>query len=160
VSGPCALGVDPGGTSGLFLGAWAGPGERKPFLWRAWQCDMAAAPELLNWILSQYTQVGTLGIEAFDARERSRKMRGFSASTMRKLVAELEAVASGSPGVRVATRPPSLVKPWATDKRLAAAGLIEATSGMPAHARDGARHMLYAARHDCGLADPLSRARD
>ena len=46
------------------------------------------------------------------------------------------------------------VKPWASDVRLAAAGLIAPTSGMR-HARDAARHALFCAVRDCGLTDPL-----
>lgn len=47
------------------------------------------------------------------------------------------------------------VKPWATDKRLHAAGLLDPTTGMR-HARDGARHALFCAVKDYGLPDPLS----
>lgn len=47
------------------------------------------------------------------------------------------------------------VKPWAVDKRLLAAGLLDATAGMR-HARDAGRHALFAAVRDCGLPDPLS----
>ena len=50
------------------------------------------------------------------------------------------------------------VKPWATDKRLHTAGLLDLTAGMR-HARDAARHALYSAVRDYGLPDPLSRAR-
>jgi len=47
------------------------------------------------------------------------------------------------------------VKPWATDARLEVAGLLAPTKGMR-HARDAARHALFAAVKDCGLPDPLS----
>jgi hypothetical protein len=47
------------------------------------------------------------------------------------------------------------VKPWATDLRLDTAGLLEPTKGMR-HARDGARHALYAACKLGILPDPLS----
>ena len=56
---------------------------------------------------------------------------------------------------RVVARSASQVKPWATDARLEAAGLLEATKGMR-HARDAARHALFAAVKDGGLPDPLS----
>jgi hypothetical protein len=52
--------------------------------------------------------------------------------------------------------PAGHVKPWATDVRLNAAGLLEATKGMR-HARDAARHALFTAVRDCGLPDPLSK---
>lgn len=47
------------------------------------------------------------------------------------------------------------VKPWATDVRLDAAGLLAPTTGMR-HARDAARHALFAACKTYGLPDPLS----
>lgn len=61
----------------------------------------------------------------------------------------------------VIIRTASQVKPWATDRRLAelrtgGQNLIEATKGMR-HARDAARHALYAAVHDGGIPDPLSK---
>lgn len=57
---------------------------------------------------------------------------------------------------RMAVRSASQVKPWATDARLDAAGLSAATKGMR-HARDAARHALYAAVKNGGLPDPLSK---
>jgi hypothetical protein len=48
------------------------------------------------------------------------------------------------------------VKPWATDVRLAAAGLLMNTTGMR-HARDAARHALFAACKHFQLPDPLSK---
>jgi hypothetical protein len=46
------------------------------------------------------------------------------------------------------------VKPWATDKRLEAAGMLGHTSDMK-HANDAARHALYTAKHDARMEDPL-----
>ena len=152
-----SLGIDPGGTSGLFLGSWK-PGARKPFLWRAWQCDMAGTPELLGWILDHHTGISVAVTEAFDARERSRKMRGFSASAMAGLIAELDLILSVA-NVPGAAYPPARIKTWATDKRLEAAGLIAATAGMPDHARDASRGCLFGACKHAGLRDPLSRVR-
>lgn len=151
------LGIDPGGTSGLFLGSWE-PGERKPSRWRAWQCDMTGTAALLEWILDREVPLSLGLIESFDARERSRKMRGFSASAMAGLIAELTVILD-SAGVAHATYPPAAIKDWATDKRLGEAGLIDATSGMPAHARDASRACLFGACKHCGLRDPLSRNR-
>lgn len=57
---------------------------------------------------------------------------------------------------RVHLRCAADVKPWATDERLHALGLIDLTKGMR-HARDAGRHALFAAVRDYGLPDPLSR---
>lgn len=54
---------------------------------------------------------------------------------------------------RFVSRTAADVKPWATDKRLHAAGLYAPDQR---HARDAARHALFAAVRDCGLPDPLS----
>lgn len=59
-------------------------------------------------------------------------------------------------GHRCYLRTASEVKPWATDQRLLAGRLLLACKGMP-HARDAARHALFAAVHDCGMRDPLSK---
>jgi hypothetical protein len=58
-------------------------------------------------------------------------------------------------GLTCVLRSAAEVKPWATDARLAAAGLMEPTTGMR-HARDAARHALFAAVKTYGLPDPLS----
>ncbi len=71
------------------------------------------------------------------------------------MVTELSALAADR-GVKLAVRHSSAVFPWATDKRLRAAGLYEATTGL-VHARAASRHALFAAVHDGGLPDPLSR---
>ena len=50
----------------------------------------------------------------------------------------------------------SAVKAWATGERLKAAGLWDWTTGM-GHARDAARHALFAAVHSGKVPDPLSK---
>lgn len=50
----------------------------------------------------------------------------------------------------------AMVKPWATDARLEAAGLLPALKGMR-HARDAARHALFHAVKSEVLPDPLSK---
>lgn len=154
-----ALGIDPGGTSGLFLGAWGLGRHRTPLLTRSWQCDMAATPELLEWILGRHGGIiGVVAIEAWD--ERGRKTAGFSASAMATLITDLHHIAAAGLG-EVRIRPARDVKPWATDRKLDAAGLGSAL--FPAamkHSRDAARHSLFAACKDLGLRDPQSRVRD
>lgn len=153
----CALGGDPGGGNGFFLAAWGNGRHRSPLITRAWVVNMEGAAELAGWVLSEYGYlIMAAGLEQFDSRARSRRMRGFSATAAHETVARLAALISDA-GITVTVRPPALVKPWATDRRLEAAGLMSATAGMPDHARDGARHCLYTACHDLGLRDPLSR---
>lgn len=55
----------------------------------------------------------------------------------------------------MARRDPVSVKAWASDKRLAAAGILARLRGMP-HAQDAARHALYHAFHRGLLPDPLT----
>lgn len=57
--------------------------------------------------------------------------------------------------VELHLRAAGAVKPWATDKRLAEAGLLSATQALP-HARDAARHALFAAVKTGLMPDPLS----
>lgn len=150
-----SLGGDPGGTTGLFLGGWRDGQKRPPVLARAWSCDAGAAPELLEWILGDYGAMITVaGFEAYDARKNA---RGMTAKAMYELTSALVAAVAGA-GIPVVTRPPSMVKPWATDRRLSAAGVLDLTGKMP-DARDASRHSLYAASKDGGLRDPLSRVR-
>lgn len=58
------------------------------------------------------------------------------------------------PGARLRTA--AQVKPWATNDRLNAAGLLDLCTGMR-HARDSARHALFTAVRDLNLTDPLSK---
>lgn len=154
-----SLGGDPGGGNGFFLAAWGKGRHRAPLLTRAWVTNMDGAVELLDWVLREYgTLIGAAGLEQFDNRARSRRMRGFSATLVHTRTARLVTQLNGA-GIPVTVRPPALVKPWATDRRLEAAGLMTATAGMPGHARDAARHCLYCACHDLGMRDPMSRSR-
>lgn len=63
---------------------------------------------------------------------------------------------AGQRGIQQHARSAAEVKPWATDTRLEAAGLLELSKSMR-HARDAARHALFCAVKDYGLPDPLSR---
>jgi hypothetical protein len=95
-----------------------------------------------------------LAVERFIVGPRaSRSSAPKAGQRTREMIGELLALGAQL-GIRVAQRSASEVKPWATDARLRAAGLLETTKGMP-HARDAARHALFAAVRDCGLPDPL-----
>jgi hypothetical protein len=149
------LGADPGPTTGLLLAAWDRESlELAECL--ALECTASMAPKLLALLLS--TPYGRLvraaGIEAFVARGRSQSLRGVSTAAMNAVISELTVVLAGA-GVPVRARPAGLVKPWATGRRLAVAGLAAPTEKFT-DARDAARHALFTACEECGLPDPLS----
>jgi hypothetical protein len=85
--------------------------------------------------------------------------RGKNADVTRQLVMELTEVLQMS-GYTVTIRPAADVKPWASNKRLVAAGIYSSEKAMHSdmgHAADAARHCLYGA-HEAGItADPLIR---
>lgn len=155
----CALGADPGPTCGIAIaywdGCWGHPG--------AYQCDADSAPALLDWLAALNTEPAVIG-DAITVRAQVEEFRagtgagarGKNAAATRELVEELKAVLAAR-GVPCAVRPAATAKPWATDKRLERAGLLEVTAGMVSHARDAMRHMLFCAVHDGGVPDPLSR---
>ncbi len=82
--------------------------------------------------------------------------RGKAASVTRSLVEELKAVLAGR-GITALVRPATEVKTWCSDKKLDRAGLLEITAGMPNHARDAFRVLLFTACHNGGVPDPLSK---
>lgn len=149
----CALGADPGGTTGLAVAYWDDESWVHP---QAYQCNAASAPALLAWLAQSNKSLRVLAqVEEFRAGTGA-GARGRNASVTRALVGELGAVLEQA-GVKYAVRPATDVKQWATDKRLDRAGLLAVTAGMPNHARDATRHMLFCAVHDGGVPDPLSR---
>jgi hypothetical protein len=115
------------------------------------QCNATAARGVVAWLASGHGDLSG-GIEAF-IPSRGAGARRDGAAVTRRLVTELTGSALK---IRWHERAAGLVKPWATDKRLLAAGLYQLCQGMP-HARDAARHAIYCAAQDCGMPDPLSR---
>lgn len=151
-----ALGADPGDTTAFLLATWE---NRRLARVRCWQVNADGAGELLEWVLSAYGHlIGAAGIEEFRRGPRSTALRGTSASSVARQVDALAGRIRAA-GIAVAVRPASTVKTWATDKKLDAAGLLAATSGMPKHARDAGRHSLFTACENLGMPDPVSRAR-
>lgn len=161
------IGVDPGPIPGIVvldLDAMAdGSGRwlRERF---AYQCTANAAAYLLEALLLEHGDAALVQVETYVVGNKSGRLShaGESANT-RDLVGAVQQVVSnfhrgpisGQTGVFV-QRAAGEVKPWATDDRLARAGLLEPTKGMR-HARDAARHALFAAVRDGGLPDPLSK---
>jgi hypothetical protein len=151
-----SLGIDPGPGGGMVLGGWK-PGEREASLALAWQGTAADAPGQLALILGEYGLLITCGqIEEFRTGIGP-GARGKHATVTRGAIPVLASLAAEH-GVKLAVRHSSQVMPWTTDKRLRAAGLYAATTGKR-HSRAAGRHCLFAAVHDGGLPDPLSRRR-
>lgn len=97
-----------------------------------------------------------IAVESFVIGNRAARSSSAAAGKVtRDLIGALQELYAA--GCEVVTRPAAAVKPWATDRRLEAAGLLEACVGM-GHARDAARHALFAAVKAGLLADPLTRA--
>lgn len=146
-----ALGIDPGPSTGIALIRLGEPAAAQVF-----QCNAAAAPWLLARLLEEQKRFQvTGGIEAFAPGRGAGAAR--HGSRVSRQVEELAGICAES-GVPLQARFASVVKAWATDKRLREAGLYELTAG-GTHCRDAARHALFCAVYDGGLPDPLSKAR-
>lgn len=145
MTGPI-IGIDPGGTTGLAV-----------FVDDSWHLAQVT-PELVTCALVGFADRWGLpeliAVEAFVVGPRAaRSSTPEGGRIARELIAAVGFWGLDQ-GVRVVLRKAADVKPWATDKRLAAAGVPD-IRGMP-HARDAARHALYAGVRDLDLPDPLS----
>lgn len=157
------VGVDPGQTTGVFSFVVAGDDERVlPINLAATQIHSAVgagAAEVVSARLqradwSEYPPV--LAIEKFVVGHRSARSASSGAGELtRDLIGQLERVGAQHRTLTY-VRAAAAVKPWATDERLDAAGLLEACAGMR-HAKDAARHALYAAVNAGLMPDPLSK---
>ncbi len=154
------IGIDPGGTTGLARLDLDGVLMRRPFvayhhIEQATPAEVLPAVERL--IGARDPDGVLLAIEDFVVGMRTaRSSHQAAGRTARELISTLQHEFLGW-GAHVVLRSASHVKPWATDARLDAAGLLAPCKGM-GHARDAARHALFAAVRDCGLPDPLSRS--
>lgn len=153
------VGIDPGPIPGIVILDYA---DGSPAI-DVVQCSSRTAPTVLAALLEDRAVATLVQIERFVVGRRAgRSSTPGAGETTRNLVGALREVwedfdstADGRLGGRWFERSASAVKPWATDIRLAQLGLLEPTKGM-GHARDAARHALFAACHDGGIPDPLS----
>lgn len=149
-----ALGIDIGPHTAFFAAWW----DRESWGLRyalAFECSALMAPVMLR-VLMEVPAVPLIrlaGTEAFVARGKSVKLQGVRAAAMHAQTHELHAVL-GHCGIPAIARPAGTVKPWATDRRLEAAGLLKLAGSSP-HIRDAGRHLLFSACQ-AGLPDPLS----
>jgi hypothetical protein len=146
------IGVDPGLTTGVFAVEYDEGGALigGRFAVQVHGSE-GAVPTVQTFLGMRPLAEPLLAVEQFVVSARAAKSRTPQGGReARAIIAEL-----GDLGVHVFTRNASIVKNWATDKRLEAAGFLDPTKRM-AHARDAARHALYAAVR-CGYTtDPLS----
>jgi hypothetical protein len=158
------IGCDPGPATGLaFLDFEGGRLVGRTLL----QSEGATAVYVLKGLLLAYygndTAALPIGrrvasVEKF-VTGQSAGSRGKNADVTRQLVMELAEVLELF-GYVVRIRPAADVKPWATGKRLVAAGVYSSEKAMHSdmgHAADAARHCLYGARESGVVSDPLAR---
>ena len=136
------IGVDPGPTPGIVV---LGIEDGQLVDVGVMQCSESLLYTLVH-TFNPYKDA-LIAVERFVVRGRANAAQ----SLTRDQVANLRRIHP-----RVVQRSASEVKPWATDARLEAAGLLGQLKGMR-HAKDAARHALFAAVKDGGLADPLSK---
>lgn len=149
-----ALGIDTGPHTGMFAAWWSRADWTLQYA-LAFECSAVMAPSMLRVLIDVpgAPLIRLAGMEAFVARGKSVKLRGASTAAMHAEQGELLAVLKNY-DVRCIARPAGTVKPWATDRRLEAAGLLKLAGTSP-HIRDAARHLLFSACQ-AGLPDPLS----
>lgn len=151
-----SIGVDPGPVPGIVELRYL---DRRIVDVHVVQCTANAAVPLLTAMLAELSASAWdtfVQIERFVVGRRSTRSATAAAGAItRDLVTRLEHEAEQL-GASTVLASAAAVKPWATDARLEAAGLIAATKGMR-HARDAARHALFAAVRDAGQPDPMSK---
>lgn len=147
------VGVDPGRVTGIAgLSVFDGELTNHTLI----QCSHDVPRWLARHLFDSVQPVDrlVLAVERFVVRARAGRSNDAAAGEItRDLIGALATIGELH-GAAVFLRSASDVKPWATDKRLATAG-ITAPPAMR-HSLDAARHALFAAVHDCGLPDPLS----
>lgn len=147
------IGVDPGRVTGIAgLSIFDGELTNHTLI----QCTHDVPRWLVRHLFDSVQPVDrlVLAVERFVVRARAGRSSDAAAGEItRDLIGALATIGEMH-GAAVYLRSASDVKPWATDKRLEAAGLNKYSTMR--HAADAARHALFAAVRDCGLPDPLS----
>lgn len=141
------IGVDPGRTTGIAIYDPAAP------TWDLIQCT----PDAVLWIIEHaIDDLGArrIAVERFVVGPRAGRSADAKAGEITRDLIGALGTFQETYGVAVFLRSASEVKPWATNKRLAAAGVN--TCSTMRHAADAARQALFAAVRDCGVVDPLS----
>lgn len=149
------VGVDPGLTTGLAALTFL-EGELVDSQIAVQVHGSEGVVPFVQALMGRYDNVWTLlSVEAFVIGGRSgRSSTPAGGRVARRLIGALSECGADA----FTSYPAATVKPWATDIRLQAAGILAATKGM-SHARDASRHALYAAVHRGVAHDPLSSRR-
>jgi hypothetical protein len=149
---PVVIGIDPGPVTGLAVLEWGDV----PLQWTVSQVAASSSGVLLARVRATLLdwQAGDSNVlvaaEDYVITNRTVRTAGRGAQKI------TNGLASWLSMEGAVMRSPGQVKPWASDERLRRAGVMDILQGMR-HARDAARHALYAACHDRGLPDPLGR---
>lgn len=145
------IGVDPGPCTGIAILHWDSTAAAGAYTWHGYQCDAGSARSLLEMLLNQWDGEWTAGeIEHFVHGNLP------NSPTTVRLENELAETAEDC-GLKLARCPMATVKPWATDKRMTAAGAWATIPAKMVDARAASRHCLYRAVNGGGVPDPLSR---
>lgn len=166
------IGIDPGPTTGICLMEFIGPDYPLPeHNITLFQASSGNALRLLEAYLRVYYQDARVTrrfaqVEKF-ITGNSAGTRSGDADLTRQYVMKF-AELLGACGYSVKIRPAADMKPWATPRRLQAAGVMAALGVKPKagllpkvpdsmrHAGDGAGHCLFAACRDAQIKDPLA----
>jgi hypothetical protein len=157
------MGVDPGPIPGVAVLEYGidDAGVYRLIEANALQVSHGLAATVATALIDQHTRGVRppelrVAVERFVVGGRSARSGTAKAGEQtRDLIGELRHVADVS-GCWFIARSASEVKPWASDDRLAKAGLMACTHQMR-HSRDAARHALFAAVKDGRVPDPLSK---
>lgn len=150
------IGVDPGSTTGLAVLALV---DGRYQCLHVEQIPAGNFPDRYASAIAELLRTGNMldgllvATEAFMIRGRAARSRTPKGGEHARRINGW--IHGTFPDRMVTSRSASQVKKWATDRRLAAAGILEQTKGM-GHARDAQRHALFAARMDLQWPDPLS----
>lgn len=152
----CVLGVDPGVTTGIcrLRLETASTGRLAITERLVLSCNAAAAGGLAEHLikLSDGSPKIVIGGERF-VPGNGAGAKGPQAAVTRQVISAIDSLFQP-----VAWRSAAEVKTWAAEERMKKSGLYDMTRKM-IDAYDASRHALFAAVHDCGLPDPLSRKR-
>lgn len=145
------IGIDPGPVTGIVKLPVPQTTDVVP---QVIQCSWNVFDDVLLALIG-LPGMTTLAVERFIPSRHGQRGTAPEARRAAVFVQQFAEQVAADYGLACHVRTAAEVKPWATDQRLLLAGLLEPCTGMR-HARDGARHALFAAVKDCGLPDPLS----